>query len=891
MATIRTNTVVLTYDYVSDTESWTLHLTKLERSSTKKFNSYKYRTVRVGFDGKDICKRIAKKTPSVSTILKSYPHNGKATKADKSRAKKEHATLQKTYATDAYNLLQKDFNKLKSQNKLTFEFTRSDVDRRVVLTLAVFGEKEEITFTIPRQSGSTPSHREERKTIGIEDVNDGKNYVVNEEAFNHYGYIAKVVDFADVKDAQQLLELAQTYVGAQQFDDMSMTISAVDLHKLRGTNRFYAYSIVDSSIDGIVTSDGYDLGARDIISQELPSFNLLDEVRCISKPHGIDRTFPITEITIPLDRPEGVTYTMGKSGITSMSAHTANNAAGITRQINYIPSTSKMITTAKNELTALLNAKTTGYVNIVQENNQSQALIISNTPDWLHATKLWKWNMNGLGYLNKEDPESDGETYKLGMTMDGTIVADFVKTGVLEDGQGLNYWNMQTGEFRLTPNTYIGDGNETFSDIMNMASGAYYAENGSVNLLAGTDTIGVDDYGVWDEKTWIAAGAGTASRGVRDIDSKNTPNSGIKKYFYISPKNGYSFDVDENDPRVANFVGQKDVPLYADNVYTISCYIMGSGQLQMRVGCEIDGKFMYAQTTAEAISKQTTWKRYTFTFKAGQPGVYSDEANIAGLNADSLTNVYFGNVSRTRYAGLCICGMQLERSNRASDWQVNPKDDYALLETQIDAFKESLTQAALFKTLTNNGEEQGIYLHEGKIYINGTYIQTGTLNAGIITAGVLSDTAGKNFWNFATGNITTNGMKATNIQATGKFESTTANGRAKLVITSGFISNYYNNAIQDKISFTSDTSSNRSIMLRTKGSIRLIADGGIVVPKKLKGKNTSEGFKWVSSDVKGITGTRKFKIAMNPKSSGGSFQWTTHTLNIQFCNGLVIHCS
>lgn len=49
----------------------------------------------------------------------------------------------------------------------------------------------------------------------------------------------------------------------------------------------------------------------------------------------------------------------------------------------------------------------------------------------------------------------------------------------------------------------------------------------------------------------------------------------------------------------------------------------------------------------------------------------------------------------------------------------------------------NLTQEIIFDTLTNNGEDQGIYLKDGKVYINMTYARGGTL-----VLGGLNDTNG-----------------------------------------------------------------------------------------------------------------------------------------------------
>ena len=69
----------------------------------------------------------------------------------------------------------------------------------------------------------------------------------------------------------------------------------------------------------------------------------------------------------------------------------------------------------------------------------------------------------------------------------------------------------------------------------------------------------------------------------------------------------------------------------------------------------------------------------------------------------------------------------------------------------VDALDEALGQKSIFDRLTNNGETQGVYLKDGKVYINATYMDTGVLNANLLKAGVITDKEGKNFWDLTTG--------------------------------------------------------------------------------------------------------------------------------------------
>lgn len=82
-------------------------------------------------------------------------------------------------------------------------------------------------------------------------------------------------------------------------------------------------------------------------------------------------------------------------------------------------------------------------------------LLFMNTLDISTATDVWRWTMGGLGFSSTG---YDGQ-YGTAITADGHIVADFmdtgtltaniIKAGVLQDAAGINSWNMETGEFNV----------------------------------------------------------------------------------------------------------------------------------------------------------------------------------------------------------------------------------------------------------------------------------------------------------------------------------------------------------------------------------------------------------------------------------------------------------
>ncbi|MGN4664690.1 phage tail spike protein [Bacillus cereus group sp. MYBK234-1] len=77
---------------------------------------------------------------------------------------------------------------------------------------------------------------------------------------------------------------------------------------------------------------------------------------------------------------------------------------------------------AKENATKLINSGFGGNVRVYPDR-----ILIMDTKNEMTASKVWQWNINGLGY------SSNGVNgpYEIAMTKDGRIVADFITTGVL----------------------------------------------------------------------------------------------------------------------------------------------------------------------------------------------------------------------------------------------------------------------------------------------------------------------------------------------------------------------------------------------------------------------------------------------------------------------------
>lgn len=136
-----------------------------------------------------------------------------------------------------------------------------------------------------------------------------------------------------------------------------------------------------------------------------------------------------------------------------------------------------LITTALDSATQQITGATNSHVKFVYDSNGGlQEILIMDTEDIETAQRIWRWNSGGLGF------SSTGYSgpYGLAMTQDGTIVADFIKAGVISDVGGNNYWNLITGVL----NTQVGQ-----IGAFTLNGGAFEYSNGNKTALIDSDGV------------------------------------------------------------------------------------------------------------------------------------------------------------------------------------------------------------------------------------------------------------------------------------------------------------------------------------------------------------------------------------------------------------------
>lgn len=152
----------------------------------------------------------------------------------------------------------------------------------------------------------------------IESVNDGKDYVFIQNAVDHFGWIRKVVNWDDVTDPDNLKKKAEEWLKSNQYETMTLEVTAVDM------------SMLNADIDT------YEVG---------------DVVRTLANPFGMDTRFPLQKKTTYLQSPEKNTVVFSN---TLKKTYTQQVTSYVKTLEQSLPQEKSMLQAARDEATALI---------------------------------------------------------------------------------------------------------------------------------------------------------------------------------------------------------------------------------------------------------------------------------------------------------------------------------------------------------------------------------------------------------------------------------------------------------------------------------------------------------------------------------------------------------
>lgn len=548
------------------------------------------------------------------------------------------------------------------------------------------------------------------RKISFADVNNGKPYVQDDQALADWGIVGAdgtrhhseaSVDFPDCEDPKELLALTKNALKTRTTPVVSYTADVTALgqagYSAEGTDVGDSVQIIDTSFATPLRLEGRILQIEEDLAGSLADTKItLGNIRQ-------SYTQRLAAQQQALDK------LVSNSGAW-------NSAAGGTG-----PYMKDLI----DRINQIMNA-TGGYTYL----KPGQGIYVYDKPEDQNPTQCIHI---GGGYWRIADHKKANGDWDFRSLANGKgIFADTIFTGRLSDAAGLNFWDMDTGEFSLSAQSTIG-GNKagslaTQTQAQKLATDAQAAAN------AYADSVG----------------ASTLSSARNDATAKaDTALSGAKTYAETIMAYGSNLvrNPNGNPDHDLDKLGASKLakPMPAAHPEGITSAI--------RLGNVRDTYFGWSFDSFRGHTFRLSGWAYR---KAGNVtssfGIHWMDASgsnhwqtiaKAAATASGWTYVS-GSYTVPSNAKTARLWMQVDRdTTTASDadwyWTGLQCTDETAARSYVDTFEGELTQTYIFNKLTNNGQKQGLYLSNGLLYVNATYMRTGTI------------TGKRSYWNLDAG--------------------------------------------------------------------------------------------------------------------------------------------
>lgn len=548
------------------------------------------------------------------------------------------------------------------------------------------------------------------RKISFADVNNGKPYVQDDQALANWGipgpdgtrhHSEASVDFPDCEDPKELLTLTKNALKTRAMPVVSYTADVTALGQAglsaEGTDVGDSVQIIDTSFATPLRLEGRILQIEEDLAGSLADTKItLGNIRQ-------SYTQRLAAQQQALDK------LVSNSGAW-------NSAAGGTG-----PYMKDLI----DRINQIMNA-TGGYTYL----KPGQGIYVYDKPEDQNPTQCIHI---GGGYWRIADHKKANGDWDFRSLANGKgIFADTLFTGRLSDAAGLNFWDMDTGEFSLSAQSTIG-GNKAGS-LATQTQAQKLATDAQAAARAYADSVG----------------ASTLSSARNDATAKaDTALSGAKTYAEAIMAYGSNLvrnplgDPDHDLDRLGAAKLTKTMP--AAHPEGITSAIRLGNVRDTYFGWLLDSfrghtfrisGWAYRKAGSATSSFGIHWT------DTGNGNHWQAIANAAA-NASGWTYVS-GSYTVPSNAKTARLWMQVDRDTAtASDadwyWTGLQCTDETAARSYVDTFEGELTQTYIFNKLTNNGQTQGIYLSNGLLYINATYMRTGVI------------TGKRSYWNLDTG--------------------------------------------------------------------------------------------------------------------------------------------
>lgn len=679
-----------------------------------------------------------------------------------------------------------------------------------------------------------------RLTFG--DINGGKDYVEDSEATKIWGHpdgkggISPAVDTyinEQCEDAAQLLKETQDYLDTVKEPTVSYEANVLDLYAYGRTWEGVALGDCVAIIDKQFAEGGIRLKGR--VSQ-------------------IERDLVTAETTVTFGNLVDALTDMWETvagALKSGAASRANYDAVTNPSVGWL----QLLQSALNKQ---FNAVGTYKVESFELGQvfSNVALNPETGTPVKTASNMWAVNINGMGIRLASSLTADGQwawtTFITGQSVNadcinvGTMHADRVRAGLLTDEKGKNFWNFDTGEFQLSPgDVNYGTDGWTLDGVINDLDKRATDNANDVKTLGNetntalkelTENLGETDKSLSELKTSLDNLDGTVNDLASDGVVTEAEKAAVNKILQTIEKEQSDLSSEYNTLSKSTSLNKQFKLNVLAPKYNAA---FGKGQAYDNLKDCIDK--VLACKTADAL------KAAMVEYKSA----YSTYA--------SAVNAYHSAAYSAKSA--------IEQSKAK-----------ATAQGLLSDYDDALTQKEIFNRLTNNGATQGIYMSGGKVYVNASYIATGTI----------ADKCGRNSWNLTDGTLTTNYMKATSITASGTFKCGYSSFYTMLN-SSGQLCGYRttgNSSTPTRVGYIDYTASMREtstgniyygIQMQAQGSVRISSP----IISTAASSNTSV------TTTYGRTGTVSQPIVSEVHDNkNGTVGWHYGTFQISSINGL-----
>lgn len=213
-----------------------------------------------------------------------------------------------------------------------------------------------------------------------------------------HGWIEKLITWDDVDDPATLLKMAEDWLRNTQFDGLELEIKACDM-------RLY--------------------GAR------VEMIDLLDDIRVISRPHGLNRMFPVTRLEIPLDSPDDTLFTLSSKPTQNLYSDGGSVDSSLSGQLAMVPTISDTLSAARKSMSEAIRNNDQGVISFVKDSNgNNREMRIAKDEQWdAPDARGWIFNYAGLAYFG----DGFDQEATIGLTgTDGGIAANSITTGFMK---------------------------------------------------------------------------------------------------------------------------------------------------------------------------------------------------------------------------------------------------------------------------------------------------------------------------------------------------------------------------------------------------------------------------------------------------------------------------